>query len=600
MFKKYLLFIGFLLVLLSISSILVYAPGCTYYLNGEALSCNYQSGNFYKNADYKNPDIDWNQFDQSKVSPDRINEIPPDKVDVTKIQDQSKLTKPQLTFKDSSGTPNINKVSDWNNLDKTARDPALSELTKKSIVTEGITNGKVVGNGIKFDSIKFLKIDQTSINNCVGCIYDGVKLKFGHADSVLTDKSASTSIDNFDGYEDIFSVEKADSFLSDCIRVDNIKDSELKVSNVIEITTKSNVDLKITDCSFNEVIFSGKGKVIIDKSDNPTYVIENGSLKMKGKGYIGSHIAVNGEAAIYVASSNGYYIYKAGDRFFVVSADNPSIAFEVKEKILPDGAAYYSEEDASFLIIVPSYTAEAPEKPKARSMAVSRIEEEYNETAEANNSIIIETDKTFGFKCLTSNPVGTYLYNDKDLRKDFVINVPKVSSEYRLCLRKNSAQKFQNYDGLVDFVDKKIDLNGIVNYLRYPLKNNQIASLLGNFVYRGLKDINAQLSYDNNLVFLNNIFLANRNRLKGDLSIAYPSNYYTIREMPVQNETHSVVFPDLGLKKSDLTQNINYEYGTDYFELKAKISGNVLTQDNGKNRLLILPPEHERIEAALK
>jgi len=223
--------------------------------------CDYQAGDYSK--------IDWDRAAQAQVPPKRIHEIPADKVDVTKVQDQSKLTKPQLTFKDSSGTPNINKVSDWNNLDKTARDPALSELTKKSIVTEGITNGKVVGNGIKFDSIKFLKIDQTSINNCIGCTYDGAKLKFGHADSVLTDRSASTSVDNFDGYEDIFSVEKADSFLSGGIRVDEIEDSEFKIDNkTVEITTKSNVNLKITDASYNQAEFKGKGRITIDKNSD--------------------------------------------------------------------------------------------------------------------------------------------------------------------------------------------------------------------------------------------------------------------------------------------------------------------------------------------
>ena len=432
--------------------------------------------------------LDWSQINQELVKPENIPKIPPDKVDVTKVQDQSKLTKDQLYFKDSSGSPNINKISDWNNLDKNAKDGALSEITKKSIVTEGVTGGKVVGNGLEFEGIKFWKIDKTSINNCIKCSYDGSKLKFQHADSVVADKSASTNIDNFDGYEGIFSIEKADSFLSDCIRVDDIKDSEFKVTDKVEITTKSNVDLKITDCSYNEVIFSGKGKLIIDKSENPTYVIENGSLKMKGKGYIGNHIAIDGEAAIYIASSSGYYIYKVGNKFFVVSVDNPSIAFEVKERILPDSIAYYSKEDDSFLIIVPSDTIEVLKKSKVKSIAILKIEEEYNETVEANNSIIIETDKVFGFKCLTINPVGSYFYNDKDLRKDFVINVPKESPTYKLCLRKNIAQQFKDYNGLVDFVNGKIELNGIVNYLRYPLKNNQIASLLSDFVYRGLKD----------------------------------------------------------------------------------------------------------------
>ncbi|MBI2101101.1 hypothetical protein HYT53_00650 [Candidatus Woesearchaeota archaeon] len=419
------------------------------------------------------------------------------------------LTKEQLSFKDPAGTPNINKVKDWNKLDKNAKDGTLSEITKKSIVTGGITNGKVVGNGVEFDTIQFWKIDKTSINNCIKCSYDGIKLKFQHADSILTNESASTNIDNFYGYEDVFSVEKADSFLSDCIRVDNIKDSEFRVSSQVEITTKSNVNLKITDCTFNEYQFSGKGKITVDKSSgNPQYVMENGTF--------------------------------------------------------------------------------------------IKAEDGYNESVESDNSVAIETDKVFGFQCLTITPAGSYFYSDRDLRKDFAVNIPKESGVYRLCLRKSKAQLFKDYNGLVDFVEKNIELNGIVNYLRYPLKNNQTASLLSSFVYRGLRDINALLSYDNNMVFLDSIFLTNKKNINGNLSIAYPSNYYSIKEMEIGNEIHSVIQLKVNLKKGDLEQNINYNYGTGYFEPTAAIKGNVLVQDNGKNRLTILPPEHEKISGMWK
>jgi len=443
----------------------------------------------------------------------KIKDLTPEQISshIDELSDDglNQLTKDQLSFKDSSGTPNINKVSDWNKLDKNAKDGALSEITKKSIVTDGITGGKVVGNGVEFDAIQFWKIDKTSINNCIKCSYDGSKIKFQHADSILTNESASTNIDNFDGYEDVFSVEKADTFISDCIRVDNIKDSEFRVSNQVEITTKSNVNLKITDCTFNEYQFSGKGKVVVDKSsDNPQYVIENGTL--------------------------------------------------------------------------------------------TKIEDGYNESIESNNSAVVETDNVFGFKCLTITPAGSYFYSDRDLRKDFVVNIPKESKVYRLCLRKSKAQLFKDYNGLVDLFEKKIELNGIVNYLRYPLKNNQTASLLSSFVYSGLRDINALFSYDNNLIFLNSIFLTNKNKINGNLSIVYPSNYYSIKEMEIGNEIHSVIQLNLNLKKEDTAQNINYEYGTDYFKPIARINGNVLIQDNGKNRLTILPPEHEKINDVWK
>ncbi len=439
----------------------------------------------------------------------KLDTVPPDKLDFAKIQEfnrEAELTKQQLIFKDSSGNPNINKVSDWKKLDKNARDETLKEITGKSITTEEPFGGKVIGNGVEFEAIKFWKIDKTSINNCIKCSYDGIKLKFKHADSILTDKSASTNIDNFDGYEDIFSVEKADSFLSDCIRVDNIKDSEFRVSNIVEITTKSNVNLKIADCSYNEVIFSGKGKVTVDKnSDNPKYIVENGTLTKK--------------------------------------------------------------------------------------------EDNYNETIESNNSIIIETDKTFGFKCLTINPVGSYFYNDKDLRKDFVINVPKESSTYKLCLRKNSAQQFTDYNGLVDFIDKKIELNGVVNYLRYPLKNNQISSLLSDFVYRGLKNVKTLLNYDENLLFLKNIGIKNVLENKQQITITKPNSYYAIKELE-DGKIHRVVELNK-ITKNQLTQDISTNYESDSLGVKITIINNVLIQDNGQNRITILPLEHSKISSLI-
>ena len=443
----------------------------------------------------------------------KINDLKPEQIapHIHKLSDKgfSQLSKDQLAYKDPSGTPNINKVSDWNKLNKDARDPALSQIVGKSIVTDSSTNGKVVGNGVQFDSIKTLKVDKTSLTNGVGVVYDGNKLNFKHADSVMTDKSATTDVDNFEGYGDIFSVEKADSFLSDCIRVDNIKDSEFKVSNKVEITTKSDVGLKITDCSYNEFEFKGKGKVSVDKNgNNPAYTVENGTLTKKENG--------------------------------------------------------------------------------------------YNESVESINSIIIETDKTFGFKCLTITPVGSYFYNDNDLRKDFIVNIPKESSVYKLCLRKNKAQFFSNYNGLVDFVDKKIELNGIVNYLRYPIKNNQISSLLSDFVYKGLKDVKTLLTYDRDLLFLNNAEIKNILQNKQQIAITKPNNYYNVKEIELEDgKIHRIV--ELNpINKNQLTQDIASNYESDSLKPKIKIINNVLIQDNGKNSITFLPPEHEKINQILK
>ena len=374
----------------------------------------------------------------------------------------------------------------------------------------GAKNVKSDGQSISIESVKSLTSGSSQLLNGVNVRVFNNRIEADYADSFIQGSSVTTNINNLNSKVDIFSVDSADSFLSDCIRVDSIKDSEFKVSSKIEITTSSDSNLKITDCSYNEFEFKGKGTISVDKSsDAPKYVIENGTLTKKDKG--------------------------------------------------------------------------------------------FNESIESNNSITIETDKTFGIKCLTITPVGSYFYIDNDLRKDFTINVPKESSTYKLCIRRDSAQQFSSYDGLINFVNKKIELNGVVNYLRYPLKNNQISSLLGKFVYKGLKDVNTMLSYDSDLIFLNNIFLVNKDNVKTNiLSITYPSNYYQIMEMEFDNGIHSIIQLDLNLRKSDLTQNINYNYQTDYFQPKASIKDNVLIQNTPTQKITILTPEHEKMKEILE
>ena len=472
---------------------------------------------FASHIPQNDPAIAWNQnqdgaFKYSEPEA-RIASVDYRYIDFQQIQQynrESELTEDQLSYIDKLGEPNINKIRDWKKLNKNTRNKALSKLTGREITTDEPLNGKVVGKGVQFDSIKFFKVDKTSLTNGVGVTYDGANLKFKSADSVLTDKSATTNIKEYNGYGETFSVDSADSFLSDCIRVDSIKDSEFKISDKVEITTSSDSNLKITDCSYNEFEFKGKGTISVDKSsDAPKYVVENGTLTKKDKG--------------------------------------------------------------------------------------------FNESIESNNSITVETDKTFGIKCLTITPAGSYFYNDIDLRKDFTINIPKESAVYKLCIRRDSTQQFKDYNGLIDFPNKKIELNGIVNYLRYPLKNNQISSLLGKFVYKGLKDVNTMLSYDSDLIFLNNIFLVNKDNVKTNiLSITYPSNYYQITEMQFDDGLHSIIQLDLNLRKSDLTQNINYNYQTDYFQPKASIKDNVLIQNTPTQKITILPPEHEKIKEILE
>src|SRR3989338_5578636 len=79
--------------------------------------------------------------------------------------------------------------------------------------------------------------------------------------------------------------------------------------------------------------------------------------------------------------------------------------------------------------------------------------------------------------------------NDHLIEKDFVITIPKEGKEYRLCLKKSEMQEFSTYDGIVDFTQKSMRLDGIVQYKRYSLKNGKLNGLLSSPVYVGKSNI---------------------------------------------------------------------------------------------------------------
>ena len=433
----------------------------------------------------------------------RIGELTPEQISpyIDKLSDNSlmNLGKQHLTYKDSSGTPNINRVSDWDRLNPQVRDQALSEITGKKINTEEPVNGKVVGNGVYFESIKFLKIDQTSITKGIGVVFDGNKLKFKHADSVVTDKSASANVDNFEGFAESYKVEKADSLLSGCLRFDNIKKSSFSIAeSKVSVDVEDGNNITITDCSYTQSEFrsKGNGSIIINKNAKPKYEIKEGILNCK----YGSN--------------------------------------------------------------------------------VDKIEAQSRASVDIDNC----------FTCLTINPPGTYFYSDADIRKDLSINIPKESSTYKLCLRKNSAQQFNDYNGLVDFVNKKIELNGIVNYLRYPLRNNQITSLLSDFVYQGLKNVKTLLVYDNDLLFLNNVAIKNILENKNQITTTKPDNYFIIKEMELEDGKIHRIIELNKLNKNEVNQDVISNYESDNLNAKIAVKDNILVQESGKSRIGVFPP----------
>jgi hypothetical protein len=213
----------------------------------------------------------------------------------------------------------------------------------------------------------------------------------------------------------------------------------------------------------------------------------------------------------------------------------------------------------------------------------------FYEAIQVEDNTVVVLDH-YGFTCMSISPVGTYFYSDKvNKRKDFSISIPDYGYNYRLCIRKDESQQYSDFDGLVDVVDGFNELSGIVNYLRYPLKDGELAGLVLEDVYQGFAMPVARMFYDSGLVFLNNVSVSIPYSANTTVSLTVPSNYYMIKEEPMEDGIHTLVKVDTSLGKEELTDSIIRNYNG------FIIANNVLVKDN----LMVLSPGHEMIAEVL-
>lgn len=178
---------------------------------------------------------------------------------------------------------------------------------------------------------------------------------------------------------------------------------------------------------------------------------------------------------------------------------------------------------------------EIPTKFKIENGTLISRTNGITEKVETNNSAIIEIDPNFGFSCMKISPPGVYWYHE-NLIKDFGVHIPANSDEYKLCIRKHITQFFNDYDGIVDFPYQLIKLNKIVNYLRYPFKDDNLLSLVMDIVYQG-KDRNNEMAMtlDDDFIFIDNFFIDNKNSSYG--MVSYVNNgMYAVYEFNNGNE----------------------------------------------------------------
>ena len=129
------------------------------------------------------------------------------------------------------------------------------------------------------------------------------------------------------------------------------------------------------------------------------------------------------------------------------------------------------------------------------------------------------------FECMQIKPIGTYWYIE-NVTKDFGVNVPAESDEYKLCLRKVGNENISNYDGLVDFINKEIMLGKIVNYLRNNFQGLNLFSLLFETVYQSLNQNTVVMDVDDDFIYIDKFEILPD--LKGNISITRNSHFKII------------------------------------------------------------------------
>ena len=236
---------------------------------------------------YDSENIDWDKFDQSKVPPDRIAEIPPEYVDPSKVVDKSKLTKDQLAYqKESSGEPTINEVDDWQDLEQDARDEVLSEAAGQDVETTLLspTSGEVYANGFSLDNGESVRVGYEAYTSVSGFEYSDGRSRAKKAETRSTPDS--TAINNEDieaqGTQVSSSETALFSFRGITIRgiEGAIKGATFETAiNGVKATLPGNQIVEITDNGGNKLEFeSNDGSITISTEEPARYKIQSGIL----------------------------------------------------------------------------------------------------------------------------------------------------------------------------------------------------------------------------------------------------------------------------------------------------------------------------------
>jgi len=201
------------------------------------------------------------------------------------------------------------------------------------------------------------------------------------------------------------------------------------------------------------------------------------------------------------------------------------------------------------------------------------------------------------FECMGIVPVGTYSYHEPVIERDFTVRIPKEGKVYRLCLRKFRVQSFIGYDGLADFVDKRMDFRGIMQYKRHLLRGGKATDILMETAYEGKADVRADITLFPEFIFVDTVALAGINASEAPASArTVPSNVYELTEEIIKGQHKRVLAVGYRLLPESLAQSLPSRYDSDGGLPWLNITSNVIMQDNGRHRVTILEPGNKKID----
>ncbi len=174
------------------------------------------------------------------------------------------------------------------------------------------------------------------------------------------------------------------------------------------------------------------------------------------------------------------------------------------------------------------------------------------------------------------------------MNKDFAFN---SWTKHKTCFRKQPTQSFpdcQNACVLVDYVEKKITINGVVDYLRHYQDDTS------GWLYRTFASLDtntkAILQFDTTFNTITNL------KLNCTSCETHPNNYLTIYELELNNATHRFVHINPEVIPSQSILN-TYETNSN---ATMKLTNNELVYAQDNTIITILPADSVRIQELLQ